>query len=306
MRSLLTSVLAALSAFATGWWTSSPGASGPEADGAALGELWTEIEGLRAELAGQGRRLEDLRRGPAATPAGGPALDEADIAAAVERWRAAHPEPDRTGDDEPASGPRLRPVALPVDVASLSIPELVRLLDEQALTEDQRQQLFEELRQSGRMDEYVAEIERLAAEDPTNPELQVALGNAYLQRLFGANPGPEQGTWAFKSDAAFGRALELDPENWEARFLKAVSLSNWPAFLGKGREAMDHFETLVEQQESLAPRPEFAQTYLFYGNVLAANGDPGEALAVWRRGLSLFPDSGALRDAIATAEREQD
>lgn len=311
MKSLLSTAFAALSAFAASWWMPSdpPGEpAGP--DTAEATALRAEIERLREGLAAPRRRLADgsgsLSRAPAAS---GPAVDEAEIAAAVERWRAARPatEPGTDGGGKAvARGPRLQAVALPVDVAALTIPEIVRLLDQDALDHDQAQQLFEELRAAGRLDEYVAEIERLAAEDPTNPELQVALGNAYLQKLFGVKGGMEAGTWAMKSDAAFGQALELDPENWQARFLKAVSLSNWPAFLGKGREAIDHFEILVEQQESMAPRPEFAQTYLFYGNVLAANGDPDEALSVWRQGLRLYPDVVELREAVANVENEGD
>lgn len=308
MRLLVTLLASALGAFATATWTPQDGpvrTAGPGADVAA--DLRGEIADLRSTLAEQTRRL-DARAGaytPSA-PAAGPVIQETEIAASVARWQAAHPapEPDRSGTPERV--PHLQAVELPLDVADLSIPEVIRLLEQDALTADQRQQLFEELRAAGRIDDYVAEIERLAEADPANPALRVALGNAYLQKLFGVKGGPEAGTWAMKSDAAFGQALELDPENWEARFLKAISLSNWPAFLGKGREAMDHFEVLVEQQESMAPRPEFAQTYLFYGNVLAANGDPGEALAVWRRGLSLFPDVRELREAIANAEREQD
>lgn len=311
MRTLLTTALAALGAFAaSGWTPSSRAARALAPDTAEAARLSDEIARLREDLAVTRRRLEGRAGSPTAAPAApGTTIDEAEVAAAVERWRAAHPLPESetNGERSPGPrGPRLQAVDLPVDVAGMTIPEIVRLLDQNALDHDQQQQLFEELRATGRLDEYVAEIERLAAENPTDPALQVALGNAYLQKLFGVKGGMEAGTWAMKSDGAFGKALDLDPENWEARFLKAVSLSNWPAFLGKGREAIDHFEILVEQQESMAPRPEFAQTYLFYGNVLAASGDPDEALSIWRQGLRLYPDVVELREAVGNAEREND
>jgi tetratricopeptide (TPR) repeat protein len=268
----------------------------------ATSELRREVARLRAEAAERSAALARPAGSVRHPSAAGAAIDEADIAAAVERWRASRPaEEEPRAPERPAT--RLRPVELPVDVARLTIPEAVRLLEQNLLTEAQREQLFQELREAGRIDDYVAEIERLAAADPDDPQLKVRLGYAYLQKLFGMTSGPEAGTWAFKADATFGEALALDPENWEARFLKAVSLSNWPPFLGKGPEAIDHFETLIEQQESLPPRPEFAETYLFLGNVLFANGKAAEAQETWRDGLALFPDSSELRAAIERAEK---
>jgi tetratricopeptide (TPR) repeat protein len=188
------------------------------------------------------------------------------------------------------------------DLAAVPILELVRVLADEGLTDLERQELFQRLRETGRIDEYVAAIEALTAADPENAELQVALGHAYLQQLFGVGHAPEQqGALAMKADAAFDRALELDDQNWAARFSKAVSLSNWPDFMGRGPEAIEHFETLLEQQAAVPKRDEFAMTYLFLGNMQQAGGQREKAVATWRAGLELFPGMEELQRAIELA-----
>jgi tetratricopeptide (TPR) repeat protein len=313
MKLLGTVLVAALVAFGAGRWAGTRARHAPEASGAepelarirdGVKELWRENERLAARLS---EGLERRTGGLAAAAAPPAEMGEAEIGAALERWRAAQAfeapaarKPGRGGGRVPSSE---------LDLATIPIQELVVALANEGLTNFERQELFQKLREAGRIDEYVAAIEKLAAEDPENAELQVALGHAYLQKLFGVDNAPEQqGILAFAADAAFDRALELDDGNWSARFSKAVALSNWPAFMGRGPEAIEHFELLLEQQGALPKRPEFAMTYLFLGNLLKAGGERGEALATWRAGLELFPDVEDLRRALelAASEPEED
>ncbi len=37
------------------------------------------------------------------------------------------------------------------------------------------------------------------------------------------------------ADQLFDTALNLDPNDWEARYIKTVAMSHWPDSLGKGR-----------------------------------------------------------------------
>ena len=184
--------------------------------------------------------------------------------------------------------------ALPKDTASL-----LALLEDPALGEMDRQLLWEKVRNAGRIDEVVASYEAAAAADPNSPEAQVQLGNAYLQKLFQIGDGPVKGMVAMQADAAFNRALEIDPTNWEARFTKAVSLSHWPPVFGKQAEAISHFEKLVEQQRNLPPSAEHVHTYLLLGNLYQQNGKGEQAQAVWKEGLEVFPGNPALADALS-------
>jgi tetratricopeptide (TPR) repeat protein len=306
MKLLLTLVLAGLCAFGASRWAGA--ALGAEQTAAhddehralalrdALARIRTENARLAAELE---RRAGTLVAAEGPADDGGPS--EADIAAALARWRAAHPD-EALRAEEPAA-----PRALPADaeIARVPMTELVELLSGTGFSNVERQEMFERLRKAGRIDEYVAAIEALAAADPENADLQVALGHAYLQKLFGMGNTSETGMIAMKSDAAFDRALEIDDENWAARFSKAVALSNWPAFMGRGPEAIEHFELLLEQQaDAPEQRDEYAMTYLFLGNMYQAAGDAERALATWKAGLALFPGVDDLERAIELAGRE--
>ena len=111
--------------------------------------------------------------------------------------------------------------------------------------------------------------------------------------------------WSAKADKAFDKALEVDDEHWEARFNKAVSLSNWPAFLGKSGEAIRQFEILVAQQEgSGKTRGGFDQTYHFLGNMYQQIGETDKAAAIWARGRELYPDSRPILEQLAEQQND--
>jgi tetratricopeptide (TPR) repeat protein len=58
---------------------------------------------------------------------------------------------------------------------------------------------------------------------------------------------------------------------------------------GKQAEAINNFETLVAQQESLPSKPEFAQTYLWLGNLYLQQGKNDQAKEAYAKGLAKFP-----------------
>jgi tetratricopeptide (TPR) repeat protein len=297
MKLVLTIVVAALAALLARELAprSAAGAPAqrPEADTTATRRALAELRGENARLAEELDRRTNALVAPSASAS---EIGEAEIAAALERFEAARA-------DEPAAVTERRPAASAAELELATVPmgELVAVLAETGFGNEERQRIFQALRDNGRIDEYVAAIEALAEANPNDVDLQVALGHAYLQKLFGVGNSPEAGPLAFKSDAAFDRALALDDENWSARFSKAVSLSNWPAFLGRGPEAIEHFEILIEQQASQPKRPEFAMSYLFLGNMQQAAGQREQALATWRAGLEQFPEHDDLAEALALA-----
>ncbi|MBK9387963.1 MAG: hypothetical protein IPN34_24360 [Planctomycetes bacterium] len=159
-------------------------------------------------------------------------------------------------------------------------------------------ELWEKIKKAGKLDEVVALFEQRAKDEPYNPDLKVELANAYVQKIFEAGAGPMAGKWAMKVDAAVNEALEIDPNHWEARFTKAISLSNWPAAFGKQGEAIRQFETLLEQQQRSESRPHHAQTYIFLGNMYQAIGQGEKARATWNAGAGLFPNNTELQKQL--------
>jgi hypothetical protein len=159
----------------------------------------------------------------------------------------------------------------------------------------QRQAVLEQLSKSGKLDQAISELEQRMAGDPRTAEYPAALGRAYLQKCSTIQDMREQGILAMKADQVFDAALNLDSNNWDARFTKAVAMSYWPTQMNKGNEIIGHFSTLIDQQEAQVPQAYFAQTYLWMGDAYQKYGQTDSALQVWQRGAALFPQDPQLR-----------
>ncbi len=232
----------------------------------------------------------------------------------------------RRPDVEPASRDRSRRGATsveadrvaPVTAAAASVdglasgrPEdavdldglLAELLDGD-LPYDRQQELWAEIRDAGLLDQAVAAIKARAEAASGDPDMQVELGNAYLQQLMVAPPGPEKGELATLADEAFAAAIEIDDQHWDARFQKATSLAFWPPIFGKQDQAIAEFEELRSQQESSGIVEDgHAQTYLYLGNLHLQRGDFAKARDVFRSGLDRFPEDDQIRAQLEQAEK---
>ena len=151
----------------------------------------------------------------------------------------------------------------------------------------------------GLIDELVARFEERAAADPDNPDAQVELGGAYIQKIQEVANSPLAGVWANKADEAFDRALELDEDHWGARMSKAVSLSFWPPIFGKQAEAVNQFELLIEKQKQMPLDSSHESPYVLLGNLYWQRGDTEKAVAIWQEGIGYFPESTDLASALA-------
>ena len=147
---------------------------------------------------------------------------------------------------------------------------------------------------AGAWDDVIARFLRNVNEQGT-PQAQFELALAYLARQ---QSDPQNYELSIEADKWFDRALAGDPRHWEARFTKAMCYTFWPDFLGKKPDAMRHFETLIAQQEEGPARPQFAQTYLFLGNMYEERGDPTRARELWTRGARLFPQHQELQKKV--------
>ena len=216
------------------------------------------------------------------------AVSVADIDAAVARYM------DGRAVAAAASKPaEVKPDAAATAAALDPQDALEKLLDPNASRAD-REALWKKIRDAGLLDKVVGLMEQYAAAHPNDPDAQVALGGAYLQKIFEVGNGPEAGVWATKADKAYDAALALNPQHWDARFAKAVSLSFWPPMFGKQAEAIQNFQTLIGQQEAGASKPGYAQTYLWLGNLYLQQGKNDLAKQTYQGGLKYFPQDEAL------------
>jgi len=164
----------------------------------------------------------------------------------------------------------------------------------------QKTAAWKQLRDAGKLDPVITELEQRTASDPRSAENPAALGQAYLQKCGSLQDVREQGILGMQADKMFDTALGLDSSNWEARFMKAVALSYWPPMLNKGEEVIQHFQTLIQQQEAQTPQPQFADSYAWLGEQYQKAGRADDAKSVWQRGAALFPTDEKLRTKLAS------
>lgn len=267
-------------------------------DSRALDALRSEIASLREERAGELRELDalrgELRLAQSATERAPAELPSAVVGAAVDRWLAERGIGAQAGGAD-ASPAAASDAAAGDDGLPATVEGIVALLANPDLSDMERQEIWQKLRDAKRLDPVVEWFEKNAAEHATDPDAQVQAGEAYVAKILEVGNGPMAGVWATKADGAWDAALEIDPAHWDARFAKAIGLSFWPPIFGKQPEAIRQFEVLLGYQEQAPQKPSHEQTYLMLGNLYAQAGRADDAQAMWKKGLALFPDSDDLK-----------
>lgn len=259
-------------------------------DGSALVkqlDVERDLRALRDEIA-------ELRRGLVAMEAGAglqaqpEPMPEAQLRELVAEAVAAHMA-SRSPADLTPSAAALRP--------DVTTEDLLGQLDD-AKNELERELLWKEIRDAGRMDEVLAYLEEAVAAAPGDHDLAVALGVAYLEKIQDVGQGPLAGVYATKADQTFDAVLEADPRNWDARFTKAIALTFWPPVFGKQGEAVKNFEILAEQQRSMSYDSGHGETWMLLGNMYQQMGQADKATDAWIEGYELYPDHGGLEGKI--------
>jgi tetratricopeptide (TPR) repeat protein len=274
----------------------------PAGDGGAdgLASLESRLTMLTQQLEAVRRSQDDQTHALAALqqPSGfgptGPALVQSELEAAVEAVLDRRPDllaelassaAEELGEDDPEAPER-------------TVDDYFALLTVEGLSQDEHQELWQQIREAGLADEVVAAFEALAEANPHDTMLQFAVGVAYLEKLQELGNSPASGEYAMMADQAFDRSLELDPDNWDARFVKGLALSFWPPIFGKQAEAISQFEILRERQAGQPYKDDHVQTYLLLGNLYQQTGKDGQAMDIWLEGFDLFPDNQELKDRI--------
>ena len=215
----------------------------------------------------------------------------------------AQPEPP----DRPAAASRVAKTISYTPAASINpaldasfLSRTVDVLVSPQAGYQQKTATWKQLRDAGKLDQAIADLEQRTAADPRSADNPTALGHAYLEKCGTIQDVREQGILAMQADKMFDTALNLDSSNWEGRFMKAVAMSYWPAMLNKGEEVIQHFQTLIQQQETQTPQPQFADSYVWLGDQYQKAGRADDAKAVWQRGASLFPADEKLQTRLVS------
>jgi hypothetical protein len=79
-------------------------------------------------------------------------------------------------------------------------------------------------------------------------------------------------------------------------------MSYWPPMLNKSDEVIQHFQTLIQQQEFQVPQPQFAESYAWLGDQYQKAGRTDDARSVWERGAYFFPSDEKLRKKLTPTQ----
>jgi len=217
------------------------------------------------------------------------------------------PKQELPAISENAEKPSPTPVTSPVaeTKSAGSINAIAKLVDAllTAKTGAEKHDLFQQLLKSGQMDQAIAELKQRAADDPNNPQLPTTIGEAMLNKVRAIKEAGgdinDMGILAMQADQSFNAALRIDPQNWEANFVKASSMYYWPAEVARDNDVVQRLSGLIDRQETMPSQPEFVQSYLVLGNEYQKIGQPDKALATWQLGLTKFPGNPALQGKIS-------
>jgi len=199
--------------------------------------------------------------------------------------------------------PRRSPAAAIVPAAVLDEKTQVRQNVDQLVSPQtsfvDKYHIWIKLRDEGKMDQVIAELNERATNNPTAAEYPAALGQAYLHKIAVTKDTRDYAVLGAMADRSFDTALDLEPANWDARFFKATAMSYWPEEMNKRPEVIERFTQLIQDQETQTPQTQFAQSYYWLGETYQKAGRPDDADQVWRRGAALFPSDSMLQQKIA-------
>ena len=165
---------------------------------------------------------------------------------------------------------------------------------------EQKYAIWLRLRDDGKLNQVIADLEQRATNNPTSAEYPAALGQAYLHKIATTTDTRDYAVLGTLADRSFDAALDIDAANWEARFFKAMAMSYWPEEMNKRTEVIQRFTKLIEDQETQPPQSGFAQSYYWLGETYVKAGHPDYAEQVWRRGAALFPSDPMLQQKLST------
>lgn len=202
--------------------------------------------------------------------------------------------------------------ATPAPPAATDVPEnpihtkVKELLS--AKSGDEKQKLFDELRKSGQLEAAIVDLKQMAMENPNDPEIPTTLGEADINeiRALKAEGGncDQIGILAMQADQEFNSALQIDPKNWEAQFVKSSMMYYWPANPQMDNQVVQNLTSLIDQQETMPQDPNFAQTHVVLGNEYQKIGQQDKAVATWQLGAQEYPSDPTLQKKLAGAANQ--
>jgi outer membrane murein-binding lipoprotein Lpp len=182
-------------------------------------------------------------------------------------------------------------------------PEVVKRLDEllpmiKAADSTSMETAYELIANSDKQtrDDFIARIEQWVKDDPENKLAHMALATVLVARFPDIKDPMKQGALAGQIKKETERALEIDPEYYDAVHFLAILKVNYPTFTSEFKDAPTSLDKALTMQENLTWEDRFADIYAAYGKWYRMQDKYDDGLAWVQKGLDKAPRHQGLVD----------
>lgn len=146
-------------------------------------------------------------------------------------------------------------------------------------------------------DDFISEMQAWVKDEPQNKHARVALAYALGSRFQDLQDNPmKQGALAGQLKTEIEKAIEIDPDYYEAVHFLAIMKVNYPTFTSEFKDANTSLDRALEMQASMTWEDRFSDIYLHYAEWFFKQDMLDEAAAKVQAGLDHAPRNQGLLD----------
>ena len=146
-------------------------------------------------------------------------------------------------------------------------------------------------------DKEIAFFSKLVADHPTSSNAYLNYGFAYVDKIAAAG-SITQVIMANTALTQFAKSIELKP-TWIALYTRGNSYLYWPKIFGRAGLGVADLEKAYAIQKAESKQSYHVRVYVSLGDGYWKTENLDKAKAIWKEGLSQFPDSQALKDRLS-------
>jgi tetratricopeptide (TPR) repeat protein len=158
--------------------------------------------------------------------------------------------------------------------------------------------------QAGAYDRSLAFFERMTGAHPDSANLHLNYGFAYVDKIPTAG-SITQVILANNALGEFTRSIELEP-SWIGYYTRGNSYLFWPRIFNRTQLGIDDLEAALKVQRAGPKHGYHARVLVALGDGYWKLDETAKALAIWREGLSAFPDNPALKLRLSKQASEME
>lgn len=151
---------------------------------------------------------------------------------------------------------------------------------------------------AGQYDRGLDFFKQLVAAHPSASNAHLNYGFQYVDKIPAAG-SITQVILANNALTEFSKSLEIRP-SWIGYYTRGNSYLFWPRIFGRTKLGIADLEEALNIQKAEPKRSHHARVYVALGDGHFKMDDLEKATAVWKEGLAQFPDSGALKQRLAS------